>query len=35
MIKKYHPNDKYENLYDVAESLSALHKCDLVHGSSW
>ena|SRR6266542_4106460 len=32
MIKKYNPNDKYENLYDVAELLSALHKCNLVHG---
>jgi len=32
MIKKYNPNDKYENLYYVAKSLSALHKCNLVHG---
>ncbi len=32
MIKKYNPNDKYENLYWVAESLSTLHKCNLVHG---
>ncbi len=32
MIKKYNPNDKYANLYNVAESLSVLHKCNLVHG---
>ena len=32
MIKKYNPNDKYSNLYEVARSLSALHKCNLVHG---
>ena len=31
-IKKYNPNDKYHNLYSIAESLSALHKCNLVHG---
>ncbi|POG77065.1 kinase-like domain-containing protein, partial [Rhizophagus irregularis DAOM 181602=DAOM 197198] len=31
-IKKYNPFDKYENLYFVAESLSALHRCNLVHG---
>ena len=32
MIKRYNPNDKYRNLFHVAESLSALHKCNLVHG---
>src|SRR6266498_4209866 len=32
MIKKYNPNDKYVNLYWLAKSLSALHKCNLVHG---
>ena len=32
MIKKYNPYDKYNNLYLVARSLSALHKCNLVHG---
>ena len=32
MIKKYNPNDKYYNLYYVAKSLLALHKCNLVHG---
>jgi len=32
MIKKYNPNDKYWNLYDIAKSLSNLHKCNLVHG---
>ncbi len=32
MIKKYNPNDKYTNLYWVVRSLSALHKCNLVHG---
>src|SRR6266540_2208074 len=32
MIKKYNPNDKYENLLYVARSLSTLHKCNLVHG---
>src|SRR5581483_9431869 len=32
MIKKYNPNDKYTNLKDVAFKLSALHKCNLVHG---
>jgi serine/threonine protein kinase len=31
-IKKYNPYDKYENLRDIAQSLFALHKCDLVHG---
>ena len=25
MIKKYNPNDKYWNLYDIAKSLSNLH----------
>ncbi|RIA99401.1 kinase-like domain-containing protein [Glomus cerebriforme] len=32
MIKKYNPEDKYYNLYEIASSLAALHKCDLVHG---
>ena len=32
LIKKYNPNDKYVNLYYVANSLSTLHKCNLVHG---
>ncbi len=32
VIKKYNPNDKYVDLYDVAISLSALHKCNLIHG---
>src|SRR4051812_39449767 len=32
MIKKYNPYDKFNNLYFIARSLSALHKCDLVHG---
>ncbi|CAI2169138.1 11112_t:CDS:2 [Funneliformis geosporum] len=31
-IKKYNPNDKFHNLYTVAKALSALHKCDLIHG---
>ena len=31
MIKKYNPNDKYRNLFFVAESLSSLHECNLVH----
>ncbi len=30
IVKKYNPNDKYENLYWVTESLSTLHKCNLV-----
>ena len=32
MIKKYNPNDKFINLYLVAESFSTLYKCNLVHG---
>lgn len=32
MIKKYNPIDEYMNLKYVAESLLALHKCNLVHG---
>ncbi len=32
MIKKYNSNDKYTNLYWIAELLSSLHKCNLVHG---
>ncbi|GBC19470.2 kinase-like domain-containing protein [Rhizophagus irregularis DAOM 181602=DAOM 197198] len=32
MIKKWNQNDKYYNIYEIASSLSALHKCDLVHG---
>src|SRR6266542_4832357 len=32
MIKKYNPNDKYTNLLSVAELLSALHACNLIHG---
>ncbi len=32
MTKKYNPNDKYVNLYYVAKSLLALHKCNLIHG---
>ncbi|EXX57518.1 Kic1p [Rhizophagus irregularis DAOM 197198w] len=32
MIKKCNQNDKYYNLYEITSSLSALHKCDLVHG---
>lgn len=32
MIKKCNPNDKYGNLYYLAKSLSALHKCNLFHG---
>jgi len=32
LIKKYNPNDKYVNLHCVTKSLSALHKCNLVHG---
>ena len=32
MIKKYNPNDKYNNLYEIAHKLSELHKCNLVHG---
>ncbi|UZO04361.1 uncharacterized protein OCT59_024748 [Rhizophagus irregularis] len=31
MIKKWNQNDKYYNIYEIASSLSALHKCDLVH----
>ena len=33
MIKKYNPNDKFGNLYYIAKSLLALHKCDLIHGN--
>src|SRR6266498_1308105 len=32
MIKKNNPNDKYLNLHWIAVALSALHKCNLVHG---
>ncbi|GES81595.1 kinase-like domain-containing protein [Rhizophagus clarus] len=32
VIKKYNPFDKYINLYFVAESLLALHRCNLAHG---
>jgi serine/threonine protein kinase len=32
MKKKFNPHDKYGNLYYVAKSLNALHKCNLFHG---
>ncbi|EXX76073.1 Mkk1p [Rhizophagus irregularis DAOM 197198w] len=32
MIKKYNPSNKYINLCNVIQSLSVLHKCNLVHG---
>jgi len=32
MVKQYNPIDKYYNLFWIAKSLLALHKCDLVHG---
>jgi serine/threonine protein kinase len=31
MVKKYNPDDKYRNFYDITKSLSALHECNLVH----
>ncbi|POG82135.1 kinase-like domain-containing protein [Rhizophagus irregularis DAOM 181602=DAOM 197198] len=32
LIKKYNPNDKYHNLYEIACSLSALSKTSMTHG---
>ncbi|GBC03671.1 hypothetical protein RclHR1_05250007 [Rhizophagus clarus] len=32
LIKRYNPNDKYHNLYEIASSLSALFKSNLIHG---
>ena len=32
LIKKYNPFEKYGNLLYTAIQLSALHKCNLVHG---
>ncbi|UZO14387.1 uncharacterized protein OCT59_005846 [Rhizophagus irregularis] len=32
MVKRCNPIDKYYNLYYIAQSLSKLHNCDLVHG---
>jgi serine/threonine protein kinase len=32
LIKKYNPNDKFRNLYDIAKQLEAIHKLNLVHG---
>jgi len=31
-IKRYNPNDKFHNLYIITKALSALHKCNLIHG---
>jgi serine/threonine protein kinase len=32
LIKKYNPNDKFRNLWDISRQLKAIHKLDLVHG---
>ena len=32
MIKKYNPNDKFYNLFDISNQLESIHKLDLVHG---
>jgi serine/threonine protein kinase len=32
LIKKYNPNDKFYNLYDILIQLEAIHKLNLVHG---
>ncbi|UZO14384.1 uncharacterized protein OCT59_005843 [Rhizophagus irregularis] len=32
MVKRCNPIDKYYNLYFIAQSLSKLHNCNLIHG---
>lgn len=32
MVKKYNPNDKFNNLLLISAQLEAIHKLDLVHG---
>ena len=32
LIKKYNPNDKFSNLYNVSVQLEAIHKLNLIHG---
>ncbi|EXX50926.1 Tpk1p [Rhizophagus irregularis DAOM 197198w] len=31
-IKKYNPNDKFTNLFNISRQLNAIHKLDLIHG---
>ncbi|UZO16470.1 uncharacterized protein OCT59_007858 [Rhizophagus irregularis] len=32
LMKKYNPNDKFKNLFDISKQLKAIHKLNLVHG---
>src|ERR1051325_4931985 len=32
LIKKYNPNDKFDNLYHISSQLESIHKLNLVHG---
>jgi serine/threonine protein kinase len=32
LTKKYNPNDKFGNLYDISGQLKAIHNLNLVHG---
>jgi len=32
LIKKYNPNDKFDNLRDIITQLESIHKLNLVHG---
>ena len=32
LIKKYNPNDKFDNLFHISVQLEAIHKLNLVHG---
>ncbi|GBB86717.1 hypothetical protein RclHR1_01310013 [Rhizophagus clarus] len=32
LIKKYNPNDKFRNLWDISRQLKAIHSLNLVHG---
>jgi len=32
LIKKYNPNDKFRNLFNISVQLEAIHKLNLIHG---
>ena len=32
LVKKYNPNDKFDNLHDISKQLESIHKLNLVHG---
>src|SRR2546423_554778 len=32
LIKKYNPNDKFDNLWDISKQLESIHELNLIHG---